>query len=200
MAGLDGSARYRDGRGRDIVDIAVSSVSEVGAGETKLAENSLMMVLRLATNLFVTESGRKLASEDADKIISVMECIAGVSGATLGSLKGPLGVGNRGLQVALASAALNMSVLALTSKNSLQNTAIRRILGVLGTVLTTQNDSEVVFRSLVALNSILRAQGGGNYAELAKTAGATSWLATAKDKATESRIKNAVDTISAQLH
>jgi len=194
MSSSTALAKHQEGRHGSILDIVLSSVATTGGADVKAAENSVMMVMRTVANLFTTEAGRDLAAVNADKIVSLMECVVG-AGDSLGDLKGPVGLNNRNVLVALTSVAINYSVLAAADHKAagtprVGEAALVLMANVLGSVLTAQTDSEIAYRALAALGNITSLPGDADYKETVKSLGAEKWLKTAQDKASEDRVRN----------
>jgi len=196
--------RHDDGRLGSILEIALSSALDTGSAEPKTVENSVMMAFRAVANCFVTEDGRALAASQADQVLSVMECVTATAEPPVGGVKGPIGANNRNVLIALASAAINYGVLACTEQKArgskgVGEEALARLMHVLEKILTSQTDSEVVFRALVALGNLISIPGDGNYACTAKSMGAEAWVKTAQSKAGEERVRNLAGAVLRSL-
>jgi len=196
-------ARHQEGRHGSILDIVLSSVTSTAGADVKAVENSVMMALRTVANLFASEPGRDLAAAHADSVVSLLECVVGASDS-LGDLKGPVGLNNRNVLVALTSVAINYSVLAAAdsaakSSPRVGEAALSLIANILGNVLTAQTDSEVAYRALAALGNIASLPGDANYRETVKSLGAEEWVKTAQARASEDRVRNLAATIARLL-
>ncbi|KAL2062534.1 hypothetical protein VTL71DRAFT_6800 [Oculimacula yallundae] len=166
-----------DHPGGNIVDLLL-----VGAVETESpAENHIMMAIRAFANLFASAEGRALAIKEFEKIQET------VSTAIKNST-------NRNLLVAATTVYINYAVLFLSDKDSTSFEHALAIVDTLSKILTSQNDSEVVFRALVATGTILYVDD--EIKSAAKDVyGIEKCVATALAKATDPRIKNAAREI-----
>jgi phospholipase A-2-activating protein len=135
------TATYVHPRGGNIVDLLTASVTE----EHPPKENHVMMAIRAFVNLFESAEGRVLAGNEFERIQSL-------ASDSLGGGKSS----NRNLLVALTTLYINYAVL-LTSSEA-QGDAFEHpvtILSSLSQILTSASDSEVVYRALVALGTLL---------------------------------------------
>ena len=207
MCASEAVALYRDGQHGSVVEVALASAAGSGSSDARFVENSIMMALRVVTNMFATEAGRAVVASRADKIVALMECVLGISDADLGDLKGPVGANNRNVLIALTSAAINLSVLAYAEEtlpgqkqqHGVAGAELALLMNIVGKVLTDQTDSEVMFRALVALGTLVSIPGDGDYLSMAKTLGAEEWVKTARKNASEDRVKNLVGVVSGLL-
>ncbi|KAL5088887.1 hypothetical protein Trisim1_006033 [Trichoderma cf. simile WF8] len=168
------AAQFKGPQDLTLLDIAVaSSIPD----DFPPNENAAMMGARTIANLFSSADGRSLASSKADKAISFLERVTGIKGGE------PIGKFNRNVLVALTTVAVNYSV--LVNKEKLLNPEQRRrLVTVLGTILKDQTDSEVLYRALVALGTILSTSK-----DEAKSLGVAAWVEGAASKSSEERIK-----------
>ncbi|KKO99384.1 hypothetical protein THAR02_08509 [Trichoderma harzianum] len=168
------AAQFKGPQDLTLLDIAVaSSIPD----DFPPNENAAMMGARTIANLFSSADGRSLASSRADKAISFLERVTGIKGGE------PIGKFNRNVLVALTTVAVNYSV--LVNKEKLLNPEQRRrLVTVLGTILKDQTDSEVLYRALVALGTILSTSK-----DEAKSLGVAAWVEGAASKSSEERIK-----------
>ncbi|KAG9241958.1 WD40-repeat-containing domain protein [Calycina marina] len=190
MAGLDllrlladskTAATYRDTRGGNVIDLLIQ-----GATETEPhSENHLAMAVRGFANLFSTPEGRELTVSSFDKIQSLTS--TSISTST-----------NRNLLVAATTVYVNYAVLLLTSPSDSTFEQALAVVDTLRRILTTQKDSEVIFRALVAVGTIV-----GVDAEVKSAAKdiyeAEKAMETALGKASEPRIKQLVAEIKGIL-
>lgn len=135
------TAIYVHPRGGNIVNMLAASVTE----EHPPKENHVMMAIRAFVNLFESTEGRVLAGNEFERIQSL-------ASDSLGGGKSS----NRNLLVALTTLYINYAVL-LTSSEA-QGDAFEHpvtILSSLSQILTWASDSEVVYRALVALGTLL---------------------------------------------
>ncbi|WYZ45700.1 hypothetical protein EsH8_VIII_001016 [Colletotrichum jinshuiense] len=160
--------------GGSFLRIAVASALDAPDGAAP-NENSAMMALRTFANIFSTPKGRALAAKEADTAASLLERVLGISGGA------PIGQFNRNVLVAATTTLINYAVLASKEKSAPES---KRFITALGKILSSQTDSEVVYRALVAL---------GTYASTSKaevkTLGGEGWVKSAVDKVSEARVK-----------
>ena len=137
------------------------------------------MGLRTLANIFSTANGRSIVTSQSDEAISFLERIVGVSSDPIGPL-------NRNVLIAATTAAINLSVL-VHRERLLTPDQRRRLAILLGTILSRdgQTDSEVLYRGLVALGTLLSA----SKAE-AVNLGIKGWIETAAGHSSEERIKS----------
>jgi phospholipase A-2-activating protein len=175
------TATFEHPRGGNIVDVL-----EQGATETQPpAENHVMMAVRAFANLFDSVEGRALAVKEFDKIQNVITT----------SLSG---TSNRNLLVAASTVYINYAVYF---KSQPEETSFEHVLAVLDTlskILSTQNDSEAVYRALVATGTLLTLD------DEIKSAAKDVYsiekaVNTAVAKASDPRIRNVVGEIRALL-
>lgn len=141
-------------------------------------ENTVMMALRTIVNLFSTSEGRKLIAnpEEATRSINLVRKTLGLDGSNA------IGKNSRNLLIAVGTVSINYAVLA--SKGvGLPNDCSVQFLEVAKHLLSTQKDSEVVFRALVAAGTLTTVLGK----EVAQSA--TPAVEKAKDGAIEPRVK-----------
>lgn len=167
-------AQFSDSQHGSLLDLAISS--SLPKGETP-SDNAAMMGLRTLANLFASANGRSVASGQSDEAISFLERISGISGGDA------IGKFNRNVLIALTTSLVNYSVLAHKEKLLIPEER-RRLLIILGAILKDQTDSEVLYRALVALGTLLSA----SKAE-AVNLNVAAWIQGAASKATEDRVK-----------
>ncbi|KAL7922871.1 WD40-repeat-containing domain protein [Trichoderma austrokoningii] len=168
-------AQFRGPGDETLIDIATASAVP---DDFPPNDNAAMMGARTLANLFGSADGRSLAKSQATKAISFLERIVGIKGGE------PIGTSNRNVLVAVTTVAVNYSVLANKEK-LLSPEQRRRLVAVLGVILNGQTDSEVLFRALVALGTILSTSRDD-----AKSLGQPAWVEGAAAKSSEDRIKN----------
>ncbi|CZT10438.1 related to phospholipase a-2-activating protein [Rhynchosporium graminicola] len=158
----------------------------VGAFEAKPpAENHVMMATRAFANLFASPEGRALAGVEFDRIQAVLS-IAVVSSK------------NRNLLVAVATVYINYAVLFLEDKDAANFEHALGIVDMLAQILTSHNDAEIVFRSLVAVGTVICL--GEEIKSAAKDVyGIEKCIATAVSKAIDPRIKTAAKEVEELL-
>lgn len=173
------TATFSHPRGGNIID-----VFSAGATETETpAENHIMMAVRGFANLFESAEGRTLAVSEFDKIQSLVT--TAIANST-----------NRNLLVAVSTLYINYAVYFKTETPDFDQ--VLALIDILGKILSTQNDSEVVYRSLVALGTVLSLDAetksaGKDIYEIEKV------LSGAVAKASDPRIRNVSREIAAIL-
>lgn len=168
------AAQFQGPENETLVDIATASAIP---DDFPPSDNAVMMGARTLANLFGSVDGRSLAKSQADKAISFLERIVGIKGGE------PIGKFNRNVLVAVTTVAVNYSVL-VNKEKLLGPEQRRRLVAVLGAVLSDQTDSEVLYRALVALGTILSTSK-----DEAKSLGVAAWIEGAASKSSEERIK-----------
>lgn len=142
------------------------------------SENAVMMGLRTLANLFSSANGRSVVSANADKAIGFLERVTGISGGD------PIGPFNRNVLIAATTVAINLAVLAHRER-LLAVEQRRRLVIVLGAVLNKdQSDSEVLYRALVALGTVLSASN-----QESANLGVAGWIQAAASRSSEDRVK-----------
>jgi len=125
-------------RDQNIIDVFLAGATETDSP----AENHVMMAVRGFGNLFETAEGRRVALANFDKISSTVKTFVAST--------------NRNLLVAISTLFINYAVL-FTSELS-TDTSFEHVLScldVLTKIIEKQKDSEVVYRALVALGTLL---------------------------------------------
>jgi phospholipase A-2-activating protein len=178
------TATYTNSRGQNIVDILEGSVTE----NKPASENHVMMAIRGFVNLFDSPEGRSLALSSFDKMQSLTASALEESS-------------NRNLLVAATTLYINFAV-QFTSTSELSEAAgfeqALAIIEVLGKILDTQADSEVVYRALVAIGTLMEV------GEEVRTAAKEVYnidksISTAVSKASDPRIRNVAKEIKQYL-
>ncbi|KAM0217008.1 hypothetical protein ACHAQD_007497 [Fusarium lateritium] len=169
-------AQFTDPSVGSLLDLAFTA--SLPQGETP-NENAAMMGLRTVANIFSTANGRSVVSAQSDEAISFLERIIGVSSE-------PIGPFNRNILIAATTVAINLSVL-VHRERLLAPEQRRRLAILLGTILSRdgQTDSEVLYRALVALGTLLSA----SKAEAANL-GIKGWIQSAVGRSSEERVKS----------
>lgn len=144
-------------------------------------ENAVMMGTRTIANICATADGRSLIHRRALKIVEYLERIIGVKECNV------IGKFNRNLLIAVTTSAVNLSVL-VDKEGRLDLDHRRRLVIVLGAVLVEQSDSEVLYRALVALGTLLAAS-----APVSDGLAVGVWVRGAKDRAREDRVTAAAN-------
>lgn len=177
------TATYVHPRGSNLVEMLIDSVSETAPAP----ENNVMLASRAFSNLFESTEGRNLAAAQFDKIQAFTAAIIDA------------GTSNRNVLVAVTTLYINYSVLLGTSSDSSSIfESAAKLLETLTTIASTQGDSEVVYRALVAIGTLL------GLADEVKAAAKEVYdvdktVNVALGKASDPRIKNVVAEIKALL-
>ncbi|KJZ74277.1 hypothetical protein HIM_06283 [Hirsutella minnesotensis 3608] len=178
MAKYPAAAQYSGPREHTLLDVAIEASMPTGTTPT---ENAAMMGARAVANLFGSADGRSVASSQADKAIAFLERLCGIAGGE------PIGKMNRNVLIAVTTCLVNLSVLAHKEK-LLSSTQRRRLVVVAGSALKDQTDSEVLYRGLVGLGTMLTAS-----AEAASGVDARGWVRAAKERCSEERVRGVAD-------
>jgi phospholipase A-2-activating protein len=180
-------------RGGNVIDLLISSVTD----STTPAENNIMMAIRAFVNLFESLEGRTLVLHEFDKIQRLVSDVLGEGKSA-----------NRNLLVAITTLYINYAVLFCSQPSTTTSSPSASspedfehpvaLLNSLRVVLSSQSDSEVVYRALVAVGTLL---GLGGEVKSAATEvynlGGVVQSAVAKGK--DPRVKNVGKEIAALL-
>lgn len=165
------TAQYAHPRGGSIVDIIEAAVTE----ESPPAPNHIMMALRAFANLFFSPEGRTLALSSFEQIHKLIT-------SSIESSK------DRNLLVAASTVYINYAVLFKAS-SSPDFEQILQVVDALTKILQVQVDSEVVYRGMVALGTLLTVDK--EVTAMAKDVyGIEGVVKTVLAKASDPRIKN----------
>jgi phospholipase A-2-activating protein len=166
-------ATYTHPRLGSIIDVLI-----VGAEDGKIPgqENNLIMAVRGFANLFESEEGRALVVTEFDKIQEFIS--TAISGST-----------NRNLIIAAATVYINYAVLFNTDKDNVNFEHVLALVDTAGKILDKQVDSEAVFRTLVAVGTLLYL-GDETKGAAKDVYGIEKSISTAVGKATDPRIKS----------
>lgn len=137
-----------DYNGEDLI----AAISSSGVFESPLNVNNAMLTIRMFANLFETEAGQTLAAKKFEQMLSLVRSVISSSDVAP----------NRNLTIAIATLFINFSVL-LTSKERASDPESTEhalvLLEELSKILTKEKDSEAVYRSLVALGTLVKGLG-----------------------------------------
>lgn len=165
-------------------DNLVTALSKAGVFADLDRPNNSMLAIRALANLFETPEGRGFA--DAQFINITTEVKQAATGA-----------GNRNLSVAIATLYINFAVLCTSSTNKQLPSSIDRALLLLEhliAMISSEKDSEVVYRALVAVGTWLEI--GEEIVVAAKEIyGLEKALKTVEAKVKEPRVKGVVGEI-----
>jgi phospholipase A-2-activating protein len=168
-------------RGGNIIDVLAAGAMEAQPP----AENHVMMAVRSFANLFESLEGRALAVSEFDKIQEIISTT--ISSST-----------NRNLLVAAATVYINYAVYFVAETHTTNFEHVLALVDTLGKILNTQTDSEVVYRALVAIGTLLTL--GDEVRSAAKDVyGIEKSISTAVGKATDPRIRNVAAEIRTLL-
>ena len=171
------TAAYTLSDGSNFITILESAVTE----EQPPAENHVMMAVRAFGNLFSSVEGQALATSEFEQIQLL--------------ISGQLSKSNRNLLIAITTLYINYAVYFNSSATATSFEYVLAILDSLGKILISQTDSEVVFRALVAIGTLLTL--GEEIRSAAKDVyGIEKSIATALGKAGEPRNKNVAAEIT----
>jgi phospholipase A-2-activating protein len=179
------TAAYTHPRGGNIIDVLEAGVTE----KQPPAENNVMMAIRAFVNLFESKEGRALALAEFDKIQALTTSVL-EDGTT-----------NRNLLVAATTLYINYAVLFISLKDEIISASFEHTLALLDTlakILSIQNDSEVVYRAMVATGTLLTL--GEEVRSAAKDVySVDKSVSTAVGKASDLRIRNVSGEIQVLL-
>jgi phospholipase A-2-activating protein len=169
-------AQFSDPTAGSLLDLAFAS--SLPEGETP-NENAVMLGLRALANIFFTANGRSVVSAQSEEALSFLERVVGVSSDPVGPL-------NRNVLIAATTAAVNLSVL-VHRERLLSPDQRRRLAILLGIILSRDGmtDSEVLYRALVALGTLL----SGSKVEAANL-DIKGWIQRAAGRSSEARVKS----------
>ncbi|KAI0975651.1 ubiquitin homeostasis protein lub1 [Xylaria arbuscula] len=175
-------AKFRSpGDDNSPVKIAISAALDGIPEGGQPNENSAMMALRTIANLFKTAEGRKLLAQPSEvsATLSFFGRVVGLRGQP------PIGQFNRNLLLALTTVAINYTVLASKHLGSISTDNQIRLISPLALVLQKQTDSEVIYRALVAVGTLITVIGKA--APEAKSL--SSSIKSAKERVSEAKIQ-----------
>lgn len=135
--------------GQDLISGLLSS----GVFAAPLNVNNAMLTIRMLANLFETEGGRHLAVNKFDQIIN----------AVSSALANAAGTPNRNLTIASTTLYINYAVFVTTGGRESTAESSERALVLLEhitKILSSEKDSEAVYRGLVALGTLVSVLGG----------------------------------------
>ncbi|TGJ79245.1 hypothetical protein E0Z10_g9512 [Xylaria hypoxylon] len=163
------------------VTIAISAALQGVPDGSQPNENCAMMALRTIANLFKTPEGRKLVVQPAE-VSGTLAFIGRVVG-----LRGQPAIGpfNRNLLLALTTVAINYAVLASKRLGSISTDNQTQLISPLALILQKQTDSEVIYRALVAVGTLITVIGKA--APEAKSL--SSSIKSAKERVSEERVQ-----------
>ncbi|KAJ5107822.1 hypothetical protein N7456_004497 [Penicillium angulare] len=133
-------------------DNLVSGIIASGVFEAPLHVNNAMLTVRMLANLFETEAGQALAINTFDQIMS------GVKSALANSAEAP----NRNLIIAVTTLHINFAVYITSGGRAQTPESAERglvLLEELAKTVSGENDSEAVYRGLVALGTLVKSLG-----------------------------------------
>ena len=134
-----------DYHGKDLV----SGIIESGVFNAPLNVNNAMLSVRLFANLFETKAGRELVISQFDQIITALKTCLANSGTSP----------NRNLTIAVATLYINIAVYSTSEGRNTSSESSERGLVLLEEIqrmLSGEKDSEAVYRSLVALGTLVK--------------------------------------------
>ncbi|KAJ2892233.1 PFU-domain-containing protein [Zalerion maritima] len=180
-------AGYLDDDRGSIVDIAIQAA--VGDAEGTPKENLVMLALRIAVNVFDTEDGRLVAANAVDGVTKTLEFALGISVSG-----GAVSSSNVNLLRAASTVGINYAVLLLREgEDSGISPDLAQRLGIVLTRLATNKaDGESVFRALVGLGTLMKA-------DKTVTSGVRNAAHAAIGNVGESRVKEVGNEVLAML-
>ncbi|KAL4903956.1 hypothetical protein BDW74DRAFT_155725 [Aspergillus multicolor] len=134
-----------DYTGKDLV----TGIIDSGIFDAPVNVNNAMLSVRMLANLFETEAGRSLVIGRFDQVIAAVKTCLTNSGSSP----------NRNLTIAVATLYINIAVYSTSEGRSTSVESSQRglvLLEELTRVLSSEKDSEAVYRSLVALGTLVK--------------------------------------------
>ncbi|TGO52626.1 hypothetical protein BOTNAR_0318g00050 [Botryotinia narcissicola] len=130
------TATFRTNYGQSIIDV----FSQAALESSPPSENHVMMAVRGFANLFDSTEGRQLATDNFNKVHDLIKIAIQTST-------------NRNLLVAATTVYINYAVLFTETDPDFEQVLV--VLDTVTSILKTQVDSEVIYRGLVALGTLL---------------------------------------------
>ena len=130
----------------------ISAIHSGGIFDPPINVNNAMLSVRMMANLFETEAGRNLAVKNFDQIIRMIQPALADSG----------GAPNRNLTIAVATLYINYAVFSTSEGRASSPESAERgliLVELLAKMLSDEKDSEAVYRSLVALGTLIKGLG-----------------------------------------
>lgn len=130
----------------------VGALRSGGIFDPPINVNNAMLSVRMMANMFETEAGRDLAVKEFDQIIRMIQPALADSG----------GAANRNLTIAVATLYINFAVYSTSEGRGTSAESSERgliLVERLAKMLSDEKDSEVVYRSLVALGTLIKGLG-----------------------------------------
>lgn len=173
-------AKFRSGES-SAVQIAISAALEGVPDGSQPNENCAMMTLRTIANLFKSADGRKLVAQPSETsaAVSFVGRVVGIRGQPA------IGPFNRNVLLALTTVAINYAILASKQLGSISTDNQIRLASSLVLVLQKQTDSEVIYRALVAVGTLITVIGKA----APEARSLASSIKSAKDKVSEDRVQ-----------
>jgi phospholipase A-2-activating protein len=141
-------AEFND-NGKDLI----ATLADTGVFEDKDRPNNIMLCIRLFANIFEFSPGRTLAINNFDKLLTLLQNIP----------TGFPAAASRNLSIAISTLYINFSVLLTSDEFKEDPETEDRALSLLDEIIKLANkekDSEVVYRCLVALGTLVKGLGG----------------------------------------
>ncbi|TGO37731.1 hypothetical protein BHYA_0090g00210 [Botrytis hyacinthi] len=164
------TATFRSNGGESIIDV----FSQAALESSPPSENHVMMAVRGFANLFDSAEGRQLATDNFDKVHDLIKTAIQMST-------------NRNFLVAATTVYINYAVLFTETDPDFEQ--VLAVLDTVTSILKTQVDSEVIYRGLVALGTLLTV--GDEIREAGKDVyGVLTAVDGCVKKATDPRVRN----------
>ena len=168
--------------GQDLVSGVIGS----GVFGSPVHANNAMLAIRMLANLFETEAGRDLVVRQFDLIMPQVSS----------ALSSSAGSSNRNLVIASTTLYINYAVFVTERKSSSSERALV-LLEQLSRVLSSEKDSEAIYRGLVALGTLIFL--GGDVKSAANDVGDTLDKISGAGIGKEPRIKSVIGEIHESL-
>ncbi|KAF2431541.1 polyubiquitin binding protein-like protein [Tothia fuscella] len=179
-AASEQTVRHTNEGGQTLIDVLDSS-DNISANAPL---NNSMMAIRTLGNLFTSDAGRKVMSEDFDKVHTMVEPF----------ISSP----NRNMIIAITTLYINYAVLLSVAAPDYDSDRVVTLLNDLTKIINSATDSEALYRALVGAGTLLALEK--DFRELAKEAfDFDRVLARAEKVGVEPRIKHVIKEIRDQF-
>ncbi|KAL5614289.1 hypothetical protein BROUX41_004399 [Berkeleyomyces rouxiae] len=165
--------KYKESEGETIVDLVIKSSVNAPSGQ-EINANCVVMAIRCLANIFGSTQGVELMSTEFTKTVDFLERVAGINGSAIGA-------NNRHVQIASTTTLINLAVLNMQVEFPVS--VRRRIMAILGVIIKENTDGEILYRSLVALGTLVSHKGS----DLGRDW--SSWVTSVVSRCEEARVQ-----------
>lgn len=170
------------------LDAILSAAFEPPPG-APVNEASAFMSMRAVANSFATAQGRAVAISVFPRVVSILEATLGIESEPF---KGPVGLENRNLNIAISAVMHNYAVLASAQQGSLPSEGLSLLVNCIGEVLQNKSDPTALTRALSALGTLAQVNGlSGTVREL----GGQGWARSAGQRSQDSGVREWADSV-----